>query len=89
MMTMTRNANGLLTMGLAAVTMAFVNWSHNSDALAYGVVTDHGTDLWAARVDRPARLIAKNINTILQGPTWMPDGKSASSPESVGEFRFG
>lgn len=56
--------------------LAFVNWSHNSDALAYGVVTDHGTDLWAARVDQPARLIAKNINTILQGPTWMPDGKS-------------
>ena len=56
--------------------LASVSWSHDSRHVAYTVVTDDGTELWAASVDsevQPRRLLA-GLNTVTGGVRWMPDG---------------
>ena len=60
----------------AGARLASVSWSHDSRHLAYTVVTETGTELWAASVesdDEPRRLI-DDLNTVTGGITWMPDG---------------
>ncbi len=58
--------------------LASLSWSHDSRHVAYTVVTDGGTELWAASVDtevRPRRLLA-GLNTVTGGIQWMPDGST-------------
>ncbi|MFK7767487.1 MAG: alpha/beta hydrolase family protein [Mariniblastus sp.] len=55
-----------------------VSWSHNSKDFAFVLVTDKGQQLWTASVDSPTkpRMLADNLNTVMGGMTWMPNGKS-------------
>ncbi len=56
--------------------LASASWSHDSKHIAYTVVTDDGTELWAASVEadvKPRRLLA-GLNTVTGGVRWMPDG---------------
>ncbi|MEE8467866.1 MAG: prolyl oligopeptidase family serine peptidase, partial [Planctomycetota bacterium] len=42
------------------------------------LVTDHGSELWGGTVADPGavRRLSDRLNTVLSGPTWMPDGAS-------------
>lgn len=66
------------------------SWSQDSKRFAYYVVTDEGTQLWVASVDRPQKpqLMTSRLSTVLGGIQWMPDGKSILCqlvPEQRGE----
>ena len=58
--------------------VAGTSWSQDSKRFAYYVVTDEGTQLWVASVDRPQdpQLMTSHLSTVLGGIQWMPDGKS-------------
>ena len=52
-------------------------WSHRSDRFAYTVVTDHGTELWMATIDKPdkPRRLTDRLSTVMSSIRWMPDGQ--------------
>ena len=52
------------------------SWSHDSSAFAYSVVTDRGTQLWAAHVGQMPVKVADQLSTVTGGFSWMPDGKT-------------
>ncbi len=62
-----------------------VTWSHDSQAFAYSVVTDQGTELWAVGdissdqkqplENVPVKLVDQ-LSTVTGGFSWMPDGKT-------------
>ena len=52
------------------------SWSHDSSAFAYSVVTDRGTQLWAAQVGQIPVKVADQLSTVTGGFSWMPDGKT-------------
>ena len=58
--------------------LAGVSWSHDSKRFVYTVVTDSGSQLWGATTnpEEAPRILVRNLNTILGGPTWLSDGKS-------------
>lgn len=55
-----------------------VSWSHDSDHFVFQVLTADGTELWGARAldDAPPVRLVTGLNTVLGGPTWMPDGRA-------------
>ena len=56
--------------------IADVSWSHNSRALAIELRTDTGVELWITDVENATpRRVAAGLNTILGGPSWLPDGE--------------
>ena len=56
--------------------IGLVKWSHNSHDFAFTVLTEQGTALYCADVDSlTPKLIHPRISTVLNSPTWMPDGK--------------
>ncbi|MHC4993077.1 MAG: S9 family peptidase, partial [Planctomycetota bacterium] len=66
--------------GPESVRLATVSWSHDSRHLVWTVVTDQGTELWAASVDagsEPRRLL-EAVNTVMLGIEWMPDGRTVA-----------
>ncbi|MDG2185902.1 MAG: prolyl oligopeptidase family serine peptidase, partial [Mariniblastus sp.] len=77
--------------------LATLSWSHASDAFAYSVVTDGGTELWAVGElqttgqqplgKKPVK-VADQLSTVMGGISWMPDGKTILArlvPENRGE----
>ena len=52
------------------------SWSHDSSAFAYSVVTDQGTQLWAAPIGQIPVKVAEQLSTVTGGFSWMPDGKT-------------
>ncbi len=58
--------------------LAGVDWSHDSRHFVYTVVTDAGSELWGASIDasEPPRRLVSSLNTVLDGPQWLPDGVS-------------
>src|SRR5712671_5685530 len=49
--------------------LASWSWSHNSRAFVYTLVTDRGSELWGATVDREAtpRRLTDRLSTVLEG----------------------
>ena len=58
--------------------LASTSWSHNSKSFAYTIVTDKGTQLWAASIDQPnkPRLLTEELSTVTGGFQWLPDGET-------------
>jgi dipeptidyl aminopeptidase/acylaminoacyl peptidase len=54
-----------------------VRWSHHSDAFAFTLVTDHGTELWLATIHDPTRptKLTDRLSTVLTSFQFHPDGK--------------
>jgi dipeptidyl aminopeptidase/acylaminoacyl peptidase len=54
------------------------SWAHDSRSFAYSVVTDQGTELWVASIDKPdqPRRLTDRLLTTLEGFQWMPDAKA-------------
>ncbi len=77
--------------------LATLSWSHASDAFAYSVVTDGGTELWAVGdlqttgqqpLGKKPVKVADQLSTVTGGISWMPDGKTILArlvPENRGE----
>ncbi len=66
----------------ANVRIGTVNWSHLSDAFAFTVITDRGTELWRCDVhawERPTKLTDR-LSAVLADWTWMPDGTTIVAP---------
>ena len=58
------------------------SWSHDSSAFAYSVVTDRGTQLWAAPIGQIPVKVAEQLSTVTGGFSWMPDWQD--DPLSLG-----
>lgn len=55
--------------------IGWVNWSHNSRDFVFTLLTESGTALYAANVDRlTPTLIRARISNVLNGIQWMPCG---------------
>lgn len=56
--------------------LGLVSWSHNSRAFVYTLITDRGTQLWGATVDRARapRLLTDRLSTVLGNVHWHSDG---------------
>ena len=65
--------------------LASSSWSHDSRHFMVTVVTEGGTELWAGTVDAPGRLrrISSRLNTVMGGPSWLPDGGHVLAYEVV------
>lgn len=52
-------------------------WAHDSNAFAFTVVTDNGTQLWAASPTDPTNptLLTDAMSGVMGGLSWFPDGK--------------
>ena len=58
--------------------LADASWSHDSEHFFFTLVTGDGTELWAATAGDAAspRKLSDRVNTVMGGPSWMPDGRT-------------
>jgi hypothetical protein len=57
--------------------IAWTSWSHRSRLVAFTLLAEEGSELWALSVDHPDapwRLTGR-LSTVMGSPTWMPDGE--------------
>jgi dipeptidyl aminopeptidase/acylaminoacyl peptidase len=57
--------------------IGWISWAHDSQTFVYAIVTDAGTQVWAAGVNRPDKptMLTDRLSSVMGGLAWLPDAK--------------